>query len=180
MKYQLSLGLFAAVAAVLVGVDDFVTLVLEFLADFLEPGADFLAIALHVLEPILAQALQLFAQAVLILIGGILQLLVQSFDLFVLFLSGCFEGFPKLLDFLVIANQFPERTATLAILLATYLVTFLFGVATFLFALVEGGLEAILDFCDIELRALLATLLGVILDISNIRLDRLWIRLCLQ
>ena len=171
------LGVFArTVVTVVVGVDDFVTLVLELLADLLETGADFLSVALHALDPISAQPLQQIAQAVFVVIRGILKLLVKILDLLVLFLGGYFKGFPQLLDFLVVANQFPERSATLAL----DLVALLLGVTAIRFALFKGGLEALLDFCNIELRAFLATLLGVILDISNIRPDRLWIRLCLQ
>ena len=86
------LGLFArTVVTVVVGVDDFVTLVLELLANLLETGADFLLVALYALDPISAQTLQRIAQAVFVVIRGILKLLVKILDLLVLFLGGCFR-----------------------------------------------------------------------------------------
>ena len=60
VKCSNRLGLFARVVAiVVVGVDDFVTLVLEFLANLLEPGANLLAVALHAIDPFSSQTLQL-------------------------------------------------------------------------------------------------------------------------
>jgi hypothetical protein len=64
------LGLFAR--TVVVGVDDFVTLVLELLANLLEACTNLLAVALHAFDPVRSLAFKLLAKAIFILIGGIL------------------------------------------------------------------------------------------------------------
>ena len=64
---------------------------------------------------------------------------MKTLDLLVLLLGCGIEQFAQLLDFLVVANQFPERF-TFFFTFALNLVAVLLGVAAILFALFKGGL----------------------------------------